>query len=384
MAILTRKTQKVFASAASDIGQFGSGAAGTKVITTDPTVVQALSAWVNGWLVATLGANKFPALEEMNGVAFVATYQLAYILQEGIPEYDVGTTYSQFGLCKKAGTFDIYGSLATNNVGNALTDNTKWSLLVTLGGGGSLTPTVGSNTGVSASVTAAGTSATFAATEVVVKVSLGGAGQTLENYSQAVNLATTGAGGMDTGTAPVSGYVSIYAIAKPDGTKSILACNASTSSTPIYSGANMPATYTYSALISIWPTNGSSQFIVAVQAGRKVWFPMTQALLQNGSTATSYTSFSLAGVVPPTAKTVSGNAGASTSSTSGNLAIAADTSGTGEKIFVNVAALTGAAFDGFTAASPFEDMPIITSQSAFYKAYTGSESIRVNVNAYTF
>ena len=135
MAILTRKTQPVFASAAADIGQFGSGQLGTKVITTDPAVVMACSsgaAWAGGWLDAVLGANKFPPLEEMNGISFVCTYQLAYLFQEGIPEYDAGTTYSQFGICKKAATFQVYGSLVTNNIGNALTDPASWVLLVDL------------------------------------------------------------------------------------------------------------------------------------------------------------------------------------------------------------------------------------------------------------
>lgn len=132
MAILTRKTMKVFAAAAADIGQFGSGQLGTKVITTDPAVVMNASAgaaWAGGWLLAVLGANKFPPLEEMNGIAFVNTYQLAYLFQEGVAEYDAATTYYQHSVVKKSGTYQLYGSVTNANIGNALTDPTNWLLL---------------------------------------------------------------------------------------------------------------------------------------------------------------------------------------------------------------------------------------------------------------
>jgi len=132
MTTLARKTQTLFASGASDIGQFGSGAAGTKVLTTDPAVIQALPAWAAGWLNATLGANKFPPIEEVNALDYLETYQLTYLFQEGIPEYDSGTVYSQYGICKKSGTFQIYGSLTASNTGNALSDGTHWKLLVDL------------------------------------------------------------------------------------------------------------------------------------------------------------------------------------------------------------------------------------------------------------
>ena len=77
---------------------------------------------------------------------------------------------------------------------------------------------------------------------------------------------------------PASGFVSVYAIAKSDGTQSILACNASTSSGSVYSGSNMPSGYTYSALLGTWPTNGSSQFVVGTQIDRKFYMPSAVAL----------------------------------------------------------------------------------------------------------
>lgn len=147
MAKLTRLLGKVFSSAAANIGQFGSGQLGTKIITTDPAVVQQLSAFTAGWSAATLGANKFPPIEEMNGVQFVSSYQNAYILQEGVPEYDATTTYYIGGIVKKTGTFQLYGSIVDNNVGNALTDATKWAFLLDLSAITSNVYTGGTTTG---------------------------------------------------------------------------------------------------------------------------------------------------------------------------------------------------------------------------------------------
>ena len=67
------------------------------------------------------------------------------------------------------------------------------------------------------SIPSAATSGVFTADEVPVKSYLGGASLTLSNYAQTINLGSTGAGGMDTGTAPTSGFVSLYAIAQSSG-----------------------------------------------------------------------------------------------------------------------------------------------------------------------
>jgi hypothetical protein len=129
MARVTRKTQKIFALGAANNGQFGSAVAGTYVLSTDPAVLQNLAAWNSGWLSATVGAKFFPTLEEMQGIQYVQTYQLAYMFQEGIPEYDSGTTYYTNSVVKKAGTYQLYGSITNGNIGNALTDAANWVFL---------------------------------------------------------------------------------------------------------------------------------------------------------------------------------------------------------------------------------------------------------------
>lgn len=153
------------------------------------------------------------------------------------------------------------------------------------------------------SVTTAGTTATYTADEVSVKTALGGASWLLPSFSKTINLATTGAGGMDTGTAPVNGYVALYAIYNQStATSALLAANATSVAAPsIYGGSNMPSGYTYSALISVWPTNGTGQMVIGSQVGRDIYYvPVT--LLNTTSPVTTRTSLSITGGVPPGAK----------------------------------------------------------------------------------
>ena len=129
MPILTRIKQKIFAGSSSNIGQFGSAQVGTKVLSTNPLTLQNLSNYDYGWDQATLSGKKLPPLEEMNGLFYINTYQLSYLFQEGIPEYESTTEYRINSIVKKSGTTELYKSLTDANIGNALTNATYWSLL---------------------------------------------------------------------------------------------------------------------------------------------------------------------------------------------------------------------------------------------------------------
>jgi len=120
MARLTRQTLKVFALNATNNGVFGSAQDTTKIITSNITTLQSKAAWLTGWLDAIIGTKKFPAVEEFQSVQYVHSYMTAYLMQEGIPEYDSGTTYYENSIVRKSGTYELYGSLIDNNVGNAL------------------------------------------------------------------------------------------------------------------------------------------------------------------------------------------------------------------------------------------------------------------------
>jgi len=133
MAKITRKTQKIFGSSAGGTGitEYGSPAGGTPAYSTDPDEIQTAS-WLIGWAAAALAGTEIPTFQDFNGIHFVATRQIAYLLQEGIPEWDTGTEYHQYSVVKKTGTYELYGSKTNTNTGNALpsaTDNTDWQYL---------------------------------------------------------------------------------------------------------------------------------------------------------------------------------------------------------------------------------------------------------------
>lgn len=128
MAKIERKTQKIFAGNASsdDTAVFGSMITGTPVYTDDIEALQS-TAYTQGWGKA-IAANEAPFLEEMNGVQYGLSKQIAYLLQNGVPEYDAGTTYyANTSFCQVNGV--IYQSLTDDNTGNdPTTDTTNWKV----------------------------------------------------------------------------------------------------------------------------------------------------------------------------------------------------------------------------------------------------------------
>jgi hypothetical protein len=215
-----------------------------------------------------------------------------------------------------------------------------------------------------------------------VRNSLGGPAFVLPNFSKTINLATTGAGGMDTGTAPVNGYVAIYAIYNPTtGTSALLATNATSSVVGnVYGGANMPSGYTASALVSVIQTNGSSQFIVSKQRDRSVKISQVTAF-STSVAAGSPTNLSLSSVVPPNAITISGaqQVGSSTNaSSSGQLY--SDASNVGNE--PNIANIPGAG----SAIVSFRDVFLAAQQTTRYSTGTSAGTIgyAIFITGYTF
>lgn len=123
---LKRVTNKIFGSTASttgapetgaEIGQFGSAKAGTYNATSDVATIQALPAYEQGWIGAVIPDQQYPTLPEMTGVNKVLSYQTGYIFQEGIPEWDNGTTYFKNSFVKSAPvdvTYDLTSSIGSS------------------------------------------------------------------------------------------------------------------------------------------------------------------------------------------------------------------------------------------------------------------------------
>ena len=125
---LTRQTQKVFGSNADadQLAVFGTMKTGTPVYSTDLATLQS-TAYTEGWSEAILD-DKAPYLEEMNAVQYGLSYQIAYLLQEGVGAYDANTTYSNTSIVKvfDNGKLYFYHSLIDNNIGHSLSDGAYW------------------------------------------------------------------------------------------------------------------------------------------------------------------------------------------------------------------------------------------------------------------
>ncbi|WP_315969274.1 phage tail protein [Yersinia mollaretii] len=246
-----------------------------------------------------------------------------------------------------------------------------------------LTGIVGTARNAKMSIPAASVAATFTADELIVQAALGGRQYKLASFNKTINLATTGAGGMDTGAVPANGFVALYAIYNPTTQVSaLLAVNATSVLVPeVYSGANMPSGYTASALVSIWKT-ASSQLVIGYQMDRKI--TLTSAIAINGNTQqAAYTAIPLTPTVPVNAKTVSGTRG-----------VASTTAGAAIKNYVasSASGLSEQPMSGGTAAAnldmhtAFLDLPIITPQTIYFlaTASAGTMTMSVVISSYTF
>jgi len=295
MAKLTRVPAKVFAASAvsTEIGQFGSAVAGSKLETADVATIQGLSAWLDGWSEALVSSNRYPALQEMNGLLKVLSYQGAYALQEGIAEYDSATTYYIGSIVKKTGTFELYGSLTNDNVGNALTIDTEWKFLVDLN--------VLSNTLSNALIYTADTSNMQTLTNNVSDVNNDidfGAGFcydlstnikitniALTKRLDATFVAGTNQGGLDTGTKAISTWYYCFAISKADGTSDFLYSLSSTAPT-------MPTDFVNKRRIGCVVTDASGNIRPFWQYGDMFRYKTrieADVSVTLGTTATNYT-----------------------------------------------------------------------------------------------
>lgn len=153
------------------------------------------------------------------------------------------------------------------------------------------------------SVATPSTSATFAADEIIVETAAGQQYR-LSGFNKSINLTTTGAGGMDVGSPPTTGFVALYAIYNPtNDSDALLAVNATSAVAPeVYGGVNLPAGYTASALVAVWPI-ATSQFNPAQLFGRHIEFTVV-TVVSSSSVPTTPTQVSLASAVPLNAKDV--------------------------------------------------------------------------------
>lgn len=264
---------------------------------------------------------------------------------------------------------------------------TASAALANLGGIGlsQLTGVVGTSRNAKMSITAASATATFTADELIVQTALGGLQYKLSSFSKTINLATTGAGGMDTGTVPATGFVALYAIYNPTTQVSaLLAVNAtSVRAAEVYTGANMPAGYTASALVSVSPIS-SSQFKPSYLVGRDVSFQTIQ-VVSASATMPALIRTSIASAAPLNTLSVRGNftaGGASSAAASyASMVVAMDVIGCGrQEVRLGVYAPNGSDCGGTFSLN------ITDPQGIYYRFDTDmtSRSGTVSIVSYSF
>ncbi|MDM8357464.1 hypothetical protein [Pandoraea communis] len=240
------------------------------------------------------------------------------------------------------------------------------------------------NAKISTGTTATST-VTFTADEVIVESALGGLRYCLASVNKTINLASVGAGGMDTGTAPTSGFVGLYLIYNPiTSASALLGVNATSAAAPeVYGGANMPSGYTASALVALLPTNASGQFPSGVYLrNRRVSFFGVNVLSTNTISA-PYLPINMGSAVPRNATQCSGTL--ATVSTTNNtvqvITVAVDGGGGGAR------ALSGPTIITPSGCSSSFSIDVVTPQTLYYStvaAGSGTPTFTVNISNYEF
>ena len=228
---------------------------------------------------------------------------------------------------------------------------------------------VGQSRNARMNIASASASATFTADELIVETATGQQYR-LSAFNKTINLGTTGAGGMDVGTVPATGFVAVYAIYNPTtAVSALLAVNATSAVAPeIYSGGNMPEGFTASALVSVWRVS-SSQFVVGIQRNRKITF-VPYLVLASSISAAAFTSLDVSGCVPRNAQSVDGNANPNITGTgyNTNIGVASLAEGVGAK---NIGC------GGAALSASFSDLQLVTSQTIYY-TLTASTSLQTS------
>ncbi|MGP6458517.1 phage tail-collar fiber domain-containing protein [Pseudomonas parakoreensis] len=228
------------------------------------------------------------------------------------------------------------------------------------------------------SIPLAAPTATFTASEIVLG-DVNGKRLVISNFNQSLNLSASvkGLGAMDAGAAPVNGFVALYALYNPASKSTgIIAVNATAVIAPKLLAGVAPAGYTFSALLSILPTNASAQFAVAEQVDRQVFYGAQ--VLSTTVSVTTLTGLSISAAVPLNAKSVSGNFQGSVSANGYSMALAGSAAAIGLQTFI-------VNFTG-TGGGSFLDVPLLSPQTLFYRLTSAGtfSAFTITTNSYRF
>jgi hypothetical protein len=267
-------------------------------------------------------------------------------------------------------------------------DGTQFQILSRL----NTAPAVGTSSLRLTGSAAGGTkTASWTALELIAETALGGAAYKGANLTLNFNGASTGAGGMDTGGVPASADLNIYAIYNAGtatwNTLGTVACHG-----PIYTGGNMPAGFTASALIWAGVADAFNMLPQFFQDGGKIFIASATVLSAPfagpSGAPVAWTSIGLSAVVPVAARQIGGHQGLSAySGTPGGVAmgVAADAAGLVVQ-YCDVGPTSGGypTIDGWASGAAIFTLSLTAAQTMYWKTGGGGyATYRVTINSYS-
>ena len=132
MSKILRKTAQLFAvnAPANEVTVFASLENGTVIYSVDPAAIQVQPDWGLGWTSSQFEGTRAPYVFDRNSVDLVCFQQIADILQDGIPQWDAGTTYYLNSIVQYNG--QKFLSVIDSNLNNAppnLASNGYWTFI---------------------------------------------------------------------------------------------------------------------------------------------------------------------------------------------------------------------------------------------------------------
>ena len=210
------------------------------------------------------------------------------------------------------------------------------------------------------------------ADELTVANAAGGSVRTLTAVNLTVNIAASGANGLDTGS-PSSGVATwyfVYVIYDGTTTAGLL----STSAT----APTLPSGYTYYNRVGAVRRTAADVFLRGTQYGRQAWLEPVE-IFDTVAGVTSYTSQSVAAAVPSIARVVSGSIGKINGVTEGAIyAVAGNVNGLGEQVVYGVDSID---FGDWSSSAAFR-VPLPSAQTIAWKTVFTTSTNRLAVTGY--
>jgi hypothetical protein len=212
------------------------------------------------------------------------------------------------------------------------------------------------------------------ADEIVLKNSAGEA-FLAEAVNLTVDMAASGANGLDTGSEASATWYYIWVITDGETVAGLLSVSTT--------APTMPGGYTFKALAGAVRNDGGSNFIRFWQAGGAVSMAPV-AVFSGQAGVTSYASQSISGEVPAMARTVSGYAAVTTDAVMG-FGLAGDANGVGEWLAGPGPAAGSPQFpSGLRNVRSFAGIPLITAQTVYWKSDNTTSNKYLAISGFTF